>query len=112
MRTTRNAAPARARAPSNRARDAPAERSGAPAAQDGGYVLWFGLFAPASTPAAIVNRLSSEVSGIVREPKLRATFTAQGLTAVGSGSQEFATKVDREYGVWGKVIREAGIKLD
>jgi len=75
-------------------------------------LVWFGLFAPAGTPTEIVNRLSSEVSAIVRQPKLRETFAVQGLTAVGSGSQEFAAKVGKEHGVWGKVIREAGIKLD
>ena len=59
-----------------------------------------------------MNRLSTEVAAIVRQPKLRETFSVQGLTAVGSKSSEFAAKVGKEHGVWGKVIREAGIKLD
>ena len=75
-------------------------------------LVWFGLFAPAGTPADIVSRLSSEVAAIVRQPKLRETFAGQGLTAVGSTSQDFAARVSKEYGVWGKVVREAGIKLD
>jgi tripartite-type tricarboxylate transporter receptor subunit TctC len=75
-------------------------------------LVWFGLFAPAGTPSDIVNRLSNEVAAIVRQPKLRETFAAQGLTAVGSGSQEFAAKVAKEHGLWGKVVREAGIRLD
>jgi len=75
-------------------------------------LVWFGLFAPAGTPPEIVSRLSSEVAAIVRQPKLRESFAAQGLTAVGSGSQEFAAKVVKEHGVWGKVVREAGIRLD
>ena len=75
-------------------------------------LVWFGLFAPAGTPAEIVSRLSNEVAGIVRQPKLRDTFAVQGLTAVGSSAQELAAKVEREHGVWGKVVRAAGIKLD
>ena len=75
-------------------------------------LVWFGLFAPAGTPADIVTRLSSEVSAIVHQPKLKESFTVQGLTPVGSNSQEFAAKIGKEYGLWGKVVREAGIKLD
>jgi tripartite-type tricarboxylate transporter receptor subunit TctC len=75
-------------------------------------LVWFGLFAPAGTPTEIVNRLSTEVGAIVRQPKLRETFVVQGLTPVGSGSSEFAARVGKDHAVWGKVIREAGIKLD
>jgi tripartite-type tricarboxylate transporter receptor subunit TctC len=75
-------------------------------------LVWFGLFAPAATPSDIVTRLSNEISMIVRQPKLRETFAAQGLTAVGSVSSDFASKVGKEHALWGKVIRDAGIKLD
>lgn len=75
-------------------------------------LVWFGLFAPAGTPTEIVNRLATEVGAIVRQPKLRETFVVQGLTPVGSGSSEFAARVGKDHAVWGKVIREAGIKLD
>lgn len=75
-------------------------------------LVWFGLFAPAGTPGDIVNRLSSEVGKIVRQPALRETFTVQGLTPIGSNSSQFAAKVGKDNATWGKVIREAGIKLD
>jgi tripartite-type tricarboxylate transporter receptor subunit TctC len=75
-------------------------------------LVWFGLFAPAGTPGAIVGRLSGEVGKIVHQPSLRETFTLQGLTPVGSNSPQFAAKVDKDHATWGKVIREAGIKLD
>lgn len=75
-------------------------------------LVWFGLFAPAGTPAEIVGRLSGEVGRIVHQPALRETFTLQGLTPVGSNSPQFAAKVGNDYATWGKVIREAGIKLD
>ncbi|MCC7079528.1 MAG: tripartite tricarboxylate transporter substrate binding protein [Burkholderiales bacterium] len=75
-------------------------------------LVWFGLFVPAGTPSDIVARLSGEVSKIVRHPKLAETFQLQGLTPVGSSSADFARRVRTDYERWGKVIREAGIKLD
>ena len=75
-------------------------------------LVWFGLFAPAGTPGEIVNRLSGEVGRIVQQPALKETFTVQGLTPVGSNSTQFAAKVAKDHATWGKVIREAGIKLD
>ncbi|MCC6533530.1 MAG: tripartite tricarboxylate transporter substrate binding protein [Burkholderiales bacterium] len=75
-------------------------------------LVWFGLFAPAGTPTELVARLSSEIGNIVRQPKLRETMVLQGLTPVGSSPSEFAARVSKDNAVWGKVIREAGIKLD
>jgi tripartite-type tricarboxylate transporter receptor subunit TctC len=75
-------------------------------------LVWFGLLSPGGTPTEIVTRLSTEVGAIVRQPKLRETFTVQGLTAVGSNSSEFTAKVKIEHALWGKVVREAKIKLD
>lgn len=75
-------------------------------------LVWFGFFAPVGTPAEIVNRLSGEVGRIVHQPALKETFTVQGLTPVGSSSPQFAAKVNKDHATWGKVIREAGIKLD
>jgi len=75
-------------------------------------LVWFGLFVPAGTPGDIVTRLSSEVGKIVRHPKLTEAFRLQGLTPVGSSSADFTTRVRKEYELWGKVVRDAGIKLD
>jgi tripartite-type tricarboxylate transporter receptor subunit TctC len=75
-------------------------------------LVWFGLLCPAGTPADIVNRLSKELGSIVREPKLRETFTVQGLTAVGSSAAEFAAKIKREHELWGNVVRSAKIKVE
>jgi tripartite-type tricarboxylate transporter receptor subunit TctC len=75
-------------------------------------LVWFGLFVPAGTPGNIVGRLSSEVATIVRHPKLTEAFRLQGLTPVGSSSADFSMRVRAEYERWGKVIRDAGIKLD
>lgn len=75
-------------------------------------LVWFGLFAPSATPQEMVTRLSTEVSAIVRQPKLRETFATQVADRGGQRVSDFAAKVAREHTLWGKVIREAGIKLD
>jgi tripartite-type tricarboxylate transporter receptor subunit TctC len=75
-------------------------------------LVWFGLFVPEGTPGDIVTRLSSEVAKIVRHPKLTEAFRLQGLTPVGSTSADFAIRVRKEHELWGKVVRDAGIKLD
>jgi len=75
-------------------------------------LVWFGLFAPAGTPNEIVGRLSKELMAIVRDPRIRETFASQALTPGGAPPADFAAKVRGDYEKWGKVIREAGIKLD
>jgi len=46
---------------------------------------WFGLFAPARTPQAVIDTISADVGRIVREPKVHADFAAQGIQATGFG---------------------------
>jgi tripartite-type tricarboxylate transporter receptor subunit TctC len=75
-------------------------------------VWWFGLFAPRGTPADIVNRLSAASVQVLAQPDTRTAFAVQGLEAVGSTPTEFGRKVVQEAEVWGKVIRDAGIKAE
>jgi len=75
-------------------------------------LVWFGLFAPAATPPEIVARLSKELMAIVHDPRMRETFASQALTPGGGPSAEFTAKVKADNEMWGKLIREAGIKLE
>src|SRR6266852_6868748 len=52
--------------------------------------LWFGLFAPARTPKAIVAKLNAEVGGILRAPETQETFLKQGVAAAASTPEELA----------------------
>jgi tripartite-type tricarboxylate transporter receptor subunit TctC len=72
---------------------------------------WFGLVAPARTPAPIVERLAAETAKAVQEPELRARFDQLGARLVGNSPSEFAQLVARERASWGEVIKSAGIKL-
>jgi tripartite-type tricarboxylate transporter receptor subunit TctC len=72
---------------------------------------WFGLVAPARTPAPIVERLAAETAKAVQDPEMRARFDQLGARLVGNSPSEFAHLVARERASWGEVIKSAGIKL-
>jgi len=73
---------------------------------------WYGLFAPAGTPPAVIARLNAEVVGALKEPALRQRLAALGAEPAGSSPEELARFVRAEYDKWGQVVREAGIRLD
>jgi tripartite-type tricarboxylate transporter receptor subunit TctC len=79
-----------------------------------GYVgdAWHGLFAPAGTPQAIVDKVSADVAKVLAMPDIRSRLAAIGLEPVGTTPVEFAAVVHKDYEKWGKVIRDANIKLD
>jgi tripartite-type tricarboxylate transporter receptor subunit TctC len=69
-----------------------------------------GLFVPARTPDAIVDRIHAEVVKALNDPDLRAKITAAGFEPLGNARSEFAAYVKDEIAAWTRVIREAGIK--
>jgi len=73
---------------------------------------WAGLLAPARTPPAIIKRVSDEVSRIVRLDDVKSRLEGMGTLPTGSTPEEFAAFIEAESAKWGKVIREAKVKLD
>lgn len=73
---------------------------------------WAGLLAPARTPPAIIKRVSDEVSRIVRLDDVKSRLEGMGTLPAGSTPEEFAAFIDAESAKWGKVIKEAKVKLD
>jgi len=73
---------------------------------------WYGALAPAGTPAAIVNRLSTELAKVVAMPKTRERLIALGIEPVGSTPEQFTTHLQNEIARWTPIIRNAGIKTD
>ena len=71
---------------------------------------WFGLFAPAGTPKAAVDRLQRDAATSLQALKER--FAAQGDETVGSTPEEFAVWVRSEHAKWGKVIKDFGVKIE
>lgn len=73
---------------------------------------WQGIFAPAGTPAPVVDRLAREVQAIVTSPAVHAKLMALGVAPDGRGSAEFVQFQRNEIEKWGKVIKDAGIQAD
>lgn len=71
---------------------------------------WYGLLAPARTPVAIVNQLSTELAKIVNTPDVREKLLALGIEPVGGTPAEFAEHLKREIARWTPIIQKAGVK--
>jgi tripartite-type tricarboxylate transporter receptor subunit TctC len=79
-----------------------------------GYIgdAWHGLLAPAGTPKAIIDKVAADTAKVLAMPEVRERLAAFGLEPVGSTPAEFAAIVRNDYRKWGKVIRDANIRLD
>lgn len=73
---------------------------------------WNGLFAPAGTPKAIVERLNAEVNKILALPEVQASFSGLGARTVGGTSDDFRRYVADEVSRWGKLMKSTHISLD
>jgi tripartite-type tricarboxylate transporter receptor subunit TctC len=79
-----------------------------------GYEIstWYGIWAPARTPPAIIARLQQAVASAARNPETRARFDALGAEPVADSPEDYARFVRAEYDRWGKLVRDARVKLD
>jgi tripartite-type tricarboxylate transporter receptor subunit TctC len=73
---------------------------------------WIGLFGPAGMPPAIVARLNNEVQKIMLSPEIQKRLEAEGARFIPMTPEQFATFQRSELAKWGKMIREANIKVD
>jgi tripartite-type tricarboxylate transporter receptor subunit TctC len=69
----------------------------------------YGTFAPAGTPATLINRLNQESVRVLNRPDVKEKLFNAGVEVVGSSPEEFAAAVKSEMAVWGKLIKDAGI---
>jgi tripartite-type tricarboxylate transporter receptor subunit TctC len=72
---------------------------------------WFGLMAPAGTPGPIVDKLHKETVRILGLPDVKGKLEGMGVQLVGNTPAQFADLIRTEMPYWGKVIKDAGIKL-
>ena len=73
---------------------------------------WFGMFAPARTPAPIIQKLNAEFIKALRVPNIKASFEASGYEIIGSTPAQLDALVKSEIIRWGKVIKDAGVTID
>ena len=73
---------------------------------------WWGLLAPNRTPANIVAKLNSAISGAVTAGDVKGRIAALGAQPAGGGPGVLAAHIKNEISKWSRVIKEAGIRLD
>ncbi len=74
------------------------------------FVSIDGIFAPAKTPAAVINHLNRELVRMLGRPDIKEKFLAMGVEAVGSSPAELAAEVKADMARMGKVIKDVGIR--
>lgn len=73
---------------------------------------WYGMVAPAATPAAVLDKLNREIARIVALPEINDKMVAMGLVPAVGPRAVFGDFIRAEIAQYGKLIRSAGIKLD
>jgi tripartite-type tricarboxylate transporter receptor subunit TctC len=73
---------------------------------------WNGMFVPAGTPAAVVDKLQKAVAEVLREDEVKQRFSDVGAQPIGSTPADFAAFLKKEDAKWSEVVRKGQIKLD
>ncbi len=76
------------------------------------FSIWYGLFAPAKTPPAVVQALYREVVRIIKLPEISERLVATGHEVIGSTPEQFTEKVKREVEKYRKIILESGMQQE
>jgi tripartite-type tricarboxylate transporter receptor subunit TctC len=73
---------------------------------------WFGVVAPAGTPAAIVERLNAEITAALNDAEIKANMRNLGVEPAPGRPEQFEAYIQSETHKWGKVIKAANIKIE
>ena len=73
---------------------------------------WYGLFAPAATPASVVQKLNAELNVLLAQPDVRELLARQGMVPAGGTPERFGELVREELARWSRVVAAAGIRAD
>ena len=75
-------------------------------------LTWQGLVAPAGTPAAVIQRLHSELTKALKNPEFESRMRGMGLELYGTTPEQFAQFIKDESAKWAKVIKATGARVD
>jgi len=75
-------------------------------------ISWSGVCAPGGTPRPIVDRIYSEVAKVLKVPAIRDRLLRDGIEPVGSTPEQFLQHTRNEAAKWGKVVRDAKVKVE
>ena len=73
---------------------------------------WNGLIAPGGTPKAIIEKISSDVSDVMKRPAIRERLATQLMEPAGSSPEQLRARMDGEIARWAPVIKAAAVKLN
>jgi tripartite-type tricarboxylate transporter receptor subunit TctC len=73
---------------------------------------WYGMLAPAATPAAIVSRLQKQMEEVLKSGEIKEKLLAQGLEAVANTPADFASVISAELAKWSRIVAAAGVKAE
>lgn len=90
---------------------------GLPTLASAGYpavesLAWNGLFVPAATPPAVIDRINADVNAVLADPAVRTALEQQGLMPMGGSAAEFKRLVEAEHKRWGPIIEKLNLRLD
>jgi tripartite-type tricarboxylate transporter receptor subunit TctC len=83
--------------------------SGAPGYE---FVLWLGLAAPGATATGIVHQLNKALVKTLQDKVLHERFAAQSIEVLSSTPGEFAEKIKRDMGVYARLVKDAGARVE
>lgn len=73
---------------------------------------WYGLFAPAGTPAAVVTTLNTEVNKLLANPEVKAAIQAQGAEPLAMKVDQFSNLLKADYAKWKGIVQASGAKVE
>ena len=76
------------------------------------FGAWFGIYAPAATPAPVIKTLNDSITRAVRDPGLAERFDKEGAEIISGSPAVLAAHVKTELALWAKVVKSAGLRLD
>ena len=74
--------------------------------------VWFGLFAPAGTPPAVLNRINAEINRALQDRQLREVLEKAGMEVLGGTPDELRQLLISDAARWGAVVRAANVRLE
>ncbi len=73
---------------------------------------WYGVFAPAGTPADVIAKLNQEMARALTPPEVRQRLAAEGTEVVAGNPEDFMNLFSSEVAKWARVVKQAGIRLE
>jgi tripartite-type tricarboxylate transporter receptor subunit TctC len=88
-----------------------------PSIAESGYAsfdatTWYGVLAPAGTPATIVARLNAEITHLLQSPGVRERLASEGGDIMGGSTERFAAFLRTEHAKWSQVVKASGARVD